>query len=128
MKKDTKNLVSDTEKVNEFMLNIEHPLKTEMEEVRRIILDAHSEVIERIKWGAPSFHLKEDMVTFNHRAKNYVHLVFHNAAVVDDGNSGILEGDYKDRRMVYFHNMDEVNAKKEALKKVINDWYIFMSK
>jgi len=50
-------------------------------------------------------------------AKEHVHLIFHNGAILND-KSGLLEGDYPDRRMVYFSNMKDVKAKKPHLKKL----------
>jgi hypothetical protein len=37
-------------------------------------------------------------------------------------SDGLLEGDYKDRRMAYFKDMADVKAKKKALEKVVNEW------
>lgn len=33
--------------------------------------------------------------------------------------SELLEGDYKDRRMTYFHNMADVEAKKAELERIM---------
>lgn len=116
----TKEL-NDSPKVDAYMRALEHPLKPEMEAVRAIILSAHPGITEGIKWNAPSFYYKGDMVVFNPRAQEYVHLVFPNGIVIGD-ESGLLEGDYIDRRMAYFRSMDEVNAKKAALESAIRGW------
>lgn len=39
----------------QFMAQLEHPLKREIEEVRMIILSTDDGVTEHIKWKAPSF-------------------------------------------------------------------------
>ncbi len=57
-------------------------MKAEIEAVRTIIKNADSKMLERIKWNAPSYYYKEDLVTFNPRATKHVHLVFHHAAIV----------------------------------------------
>jgi flagellar motor switch protein FliG len=63
--KKPKNL-SGHQQVVEFLNNLEHPLKKEIEEVRQIILSANPHINERIKWKAPSFCIEdEDRVTFN---------------------------------------------------------------
>jgi uncharacterized protein YdeI (YjbR/CyaY-like superfamily) len=115
--------MNDAEKVNEFMNKLEHPLKTEIEAVRKIIMNANSKIQERIKWNAPSYYFKKDMAAFNPRAKDYVHLIFifHDGIMIND-RSGILEGDYKDRRMVKLYDMADVMSKKAALQKLVNDW------
>ncbi len=117
--------LDDTPKVDAYMQALEHPLKAEMEAVRAIILGAHEGVTEGIKWNAPSFYYKGDMVVFNPRAQEYVHLVFPNGIVIED-EGGLLEGDYVDRRMAYFRSMDEVKAKQAALANAVRSWAAVM--
>ncbi len=90
-----------------------------MEALRVIIKAANPAISERIKWNAPSYYAKEDFLTFNHRMVDKVHLIFHHAKIAEI-DSPILEGDYRDRRMVYFENMDVVLAKQAELESVIN--------
>jgi hypothetical protein len=61
------------------------------------------------------------MVTFNLWAKQHVHLVFHNGAILSNEH-GLLEGNYPDRRMAYFASMEEVESKKAALEEAIREW------
>ena len=112
--------MTDTEKVNAYMKALEHPLKAEIEAVRTIILKASDKIAERVKWNAPSFYYKNDLVTFNQRTDKHVHLVFHHIAVASI-QSPILEGEYKDRRMTYFKNMDAIKANKKELERIINE-------
>jgi uncharacterized protein YdhG (YjbR/CyaY superfamily) len=113
--------VSRTDKVNEFLENLSHPLKAEVEAVRSIIKGVNKDINEEIKWKAPSFNYKgEYLVTFNLREENRIHLVFHNPQI-SKVKSKLLEGDYKDRRMVYFTDMKDVKAKRPALEKVLKD-------
>jgi hypothetical protein len=112
---------SDSEQVTAYMEQLAHPLKAEIEAVRDIIKGAHSSIQERIKWNAPSYYTSADLLTFNHRMQNKVHLVFHHIAIVDI-KSGLLEGDYKDRRMMYFTDMADVEAKKEELEQILNEY------
>lgn len=120
--------MSDTDKVNEYLDKLDHPLKEEMKAVRDILINANEKLAEHIKWGAPSFYLnKEDMATFNPQAKKYVHIVFHKGALLHD-DSGLLQGDHADRRMVKLHNMEEIEANKEVLEKVVNEWVVLNDK
>jgi hypothetical protein len=48
--------LNNTDAVNEFMNKLEHPLKSEMEAIRTVILSANNEITEGIKWNAPSFY------------------------------------------------------------------------
>lgn len=110
--------MTDAEKVAVYMAALEHPLKAEIETLRTIIKETDARISERIKWNAPSYYCKEDFLTFNHRMQDKVHLIFHNDAIPKI-NSAILEGDYKDRRMVYFKDMTDVLAKKTELQRII---------
>jgi hypothetical protein len=94
---------NDPAAVNEYLERFEHPLKAEIEAVRAIILKANSKIMERIKWNAPSFFYIKDMAAFHVRPKDCVHLVFvfHDGKMIAD-RKGLLEGDYKDRRMAGF--------------------------
>jgi len=120
MAKNKNDPKQDAEKVNEFMANLEHPLKAEIEALRLIIMGANSKLAERIKWNAPSYYYKDDLATFNTRATKHVHIVFHHASIVTI-HSDILEGDYKDRRMVYLRNMEDVKANKKEIEKIMNE-------
>lgn len=117
--------MTDAEKVAAYMQKLEHPLKAEMELLRIIIKETDVRISERIKWKAPSYYCKEDFLTFNHRMQNKVHLIFHNDAI-PKVNSEILEGDYKDRRMVYFKDMTDVLAKKGEFQRVIVELLAFI--
>lgn len=113
--------VSRTDKVDEFLMKLRHPLKAEVESVRSIIKGVGKDINEEVKWNAPSFNYKgEYLVTFNLRDEKRIHLVFHNP-LIPQVKSKILEGDYKDRRMAYFADMQDVNSKKRLLEKTLKD-------
>ena len=113
--------------VDQYMAELENPLKAEMEEVRHIILGVSAKVDESIKWGAPSFFYGDNMATFNPRAKKFVNLTFHKGALIPD-DSGLLEGDGKEARVARFYDMADVQAKKEALQTVVKKWIKVMDK
>jgi uncharacterized protein YdhG (YjbR/CyaY superfamily) len=111
--------VSRTDKVDEFLRELSHPLKAEVEAVRSIIKSVNKGINEEVKWNAPSFNYKgEYLVTFNLRDTKRIHLVFHNPKI-PNVKSELLEGDYKDRRMTYFADMKEIKAKKSELEKTL---------
>jgi hypothetical protein len=124
--KTKKNNMSQSDQVEEYTKNLGHPLKSEIEMVRSIIKKTNLKIRERIKWNAPSYYFEDaeleigetDMVTFNLRNAKLVHLVFHHAAIIQI-QSHLLSGDYKDRRMAYFKNIDEVNSNKTELEKIM---------
>ncbi len=121
--------VDERAEVDAYMARLQHPLKAEMEAVRTIIREANSKLIERVKWNAPSFFYKKDMLAFNPRAQEFVQLVFvfYDGAMIQEP-TGLLEGDYKDRRLAKFHSLDDIRTKKAALEAVVNAWVKLMDK
>lgn len=113
--------MNKTEKVTEFIANLDNPLTAEMDAVREIILNASDKMVEDIKWSAPSFAYKENMATFNPRAKKFVNLTFHKGALIED-TTGLLEGDKKEARVARFTDMEDVQNKKAALEAVVLKW------
>jgi uncharacterized protein YdhG (YjbR/CyaY superfamily) len=121
IKKKLASPVSRTDKVDEFMAKLSHPLKAEVEAVRFIIKSVNKNIVEDIKWKAPSFSYQgEYLVTFNLRDTKRIHLVFHNP-VISKVKNKLLEGEYVDRRMTYFVDMKDIKAKKSAFEKALKD-------
>jgi uncharacterized protein YdhG (YjbR/CyaY superfamily) len=113
--------VSRTDKVDEFLENLSHPFKAEIEAVRSIIKGVNKDIAEEIKWKAPSFNYKgEYLVTFNLWETKRIHLVFHNPQIAKV-KSELLEGNYENRRMMYFVDMKDIKAKRSLLEKVLKD-------
>ena len=110
---------NNTAKVDEQLSNLDHPLKEEVQVVRDLIKAANSQIEEEWKWNAPSFSYKgQYLVTFNLWEKKRIHLVFHNPEIVNV-KSPLLEGDYPTRRMAYFADMNDIEAKKAELARVL---------
>jgi hypothetical protein len=126
VKKDP-SAVSDTAGVNAQMKQLDHPFKSEVEAVRKIIKSVSPDITEQWKWNAPSFSYKGYLVTFNLWEKKRVHLVFHNGAILND-QENFLQGNYPDRRMVYFENKKDIKEKQPILEKVIREWIAIMDK
>lgn len=120
--------------VDEFMRELEDPLKPALEAVRRIILGVNAQIREGIKWNAPSFYVNEYFATVNVRAmrgRECVLIIFHQGAKVKDSSvegleindpTGLLEWLAKDRCAVKFYDLSEVNSKKAALEDIVNQW------
>lgn len=113
--------VSRTDKVDEFLRELNHPLTAEIEAVRSIIKGVNKDIAEEVKWKAPSFNYKgEYLVTFNLWETKRIHLVFHNPQIAKV-KSALLEGNYENRRMMYLSDMKDIKSKKAALKKILKD-------
>ncbi|KOP80082.1 hypothetical protein AN957_23400 [Cytobacillus solani] len=114
------------------MNNLVHPLKEEIEEVRKIILSTDDKITEHIKWNDPSFCYEgEDRITFNLNGKGFIRLIFHCGAKVKERKtneplisdpSGVLEWIAADRVMMKFTDKNDIKAKEEKLKEVITMW------
>lgn len=114
-------IVNQTEEVNKFMAQLDHPFKAEVQMVREIIKNVNPDITEQIKWNAPSFSYKgESLVTFNLWEKKRIHLVFHNP-MISNVKSKLLEGDYDHRRMAYFADQKDIQAKRQTLEKALKD-------
>lgn len=132
--KNIRQKLSGSTQVDEFMDNLEHQLKQEIEEVRKIILSANDKITEHIKWNAPSFqYLDEDRITFHLHGKDSFQLIFHcgskvknrelapNERLIEDA-SGLLEWKTADRAIMKFTDQHDLKGKEEKLREVITKW------
>lgn len=116
--------------VTNFMAQLNHPRKDEIETLRTIILGADSRIAESIKWNAPSFFTSEHFATFRLQPHNMVQIVFHIGAKVKSNSSeihidapaGLLTWITKDRCTITFTDMDDVKAKATVLEDVVRQW------
>lgn len=114
-------MANGTKQVDEFMDRLDHPFKPEVQTIREIIKNVNPQIAEQIKWNAPSFSYQgESLVTFNLWEKKRVHLVFHNP-MISKVKSKLLEGDYDHRRMAYFTDQIDIQAKRSSLEKALKD-------
>ncbi len=111
--------LTDEEQVNNWLDKLDPVVKEEINAIRNIIKKASPKLSERIKWNAPSYHFNQaDLLTFGPYKKDKILLVFHHPAVVKI-TSPLLEGDYKDRRLLYFKNKAEATKNKKELTRII---------
>jgi hypothetical protein len=113
-------------KIDEFLSKLKHPLKAEMEAVIDIIREASPKIEEDVKWGGPSFDYKEPMATFNPRVTDYVAVIFHKGELLND-KTGLLEPGPKGKAYAKFHSMEEVKKHKTNLRKVVKSWIKLMN-
>jgi len=122
---------SEPDKVNAYLTRLKHPLSDVVEALRQIILKTDRTIGEEIKWNAPTFfytgemkpsdpkEYKRYLIVFNLARQDCIRLVFWGGAKSDD-QSGFLEGDYADgRRLAFFYNMKDVQAKRTKLRKIL---------
>ncbi|HVK07270.1 MAG TPA: DUF1801 domain-containing protein [Gemmataceae bacterium] len=116
--------------VDAFLKDLDHPLKAEIEAVRRTILGADPAIREGIKWNAPSFRTTEWFATLNLR-QDRVWLILHLGAkkkaaattpVEIADPAGLLEWLASDRAVVKFADANDVRAKRTALANFVKAW------
>lgn len=113
--------LTEEKQVNEWMNKLDPAIRPAVNAVRKIIKTAGPELNERIKWNAPSYYYKEDIVTFGPaRSKDKIMLVFHHPGIVKI-TSELLEGDYKDRRLVYINSEKGIRDAKKELQRIIKE-------
>lgn len=131
-KRNKSNKPSGHEQVLEFLEKLEHPLKPEIEEVRKIILNSNNQISEHIKWNAPSFCVNnKDRITFNFHGKEGFRLVFHcgskkteyaNKGPLLKDDTGLLDWVTGERATLTFTSARDVEDKKSKLIEVVSKW------
>jgi len=119
--------------VNDFMSGLEHPFKREVEAIRQIILGADPAIEEGIKWKVPSFRTTEYFATTHLRTKDGIGIILHLGAKVRDiptipveDPKGLLKWLAKDRAMITFTGMDEIETRKPAIENIVRQWIKFV--
>ena len=118
---------TDAEHVAAHMAALDHPLKKDMEALMKVVQKADAKLSERIKWNAPSYYYKEDIVTFGPLRTGKLFLVFHHPSIMNI-TSEILEGDFKDRRLAYFHGSADIKAKQAEVKRIISETIAYIER
>jgi len=119
------------ESVDDFLRKLDHPLKTDFEAVRRIVLGASPAVHEGIKWNSVSFRTTEFFATINCRETKSVQLVFHLGAKVKDNSTaplpladpkGLIRWLATERCLVTLGTGREIQAHRSALVAIVRAW------
>lgn len=71
------------EEVTRFLDELNHPLRDEIEQLRKNILAANDRLTENIKWNGPNFCFDgEDRITMRIHPPKQIQLIFHRGAKV----------------------------------------------
>jgi hypothetical protein len=115
--------------VTAFLETLQHTRKAEINRVRNIILGAHPDLTEKIKWNAPSFGLDEDdRITFRLQPGNKVDLIFHRGVARKDNEfsfadeTGLLKFVAPDRAVLIFSDAADIEGKAEQLRWLVRAW------
>lgn len=115
--KDTKK---ENDAVSKWLSDLPEEKRKEIDAVRKLLKAASPDIRERIKWNAPSYYTSSDLFTFGPLRKSGILLVFHHPAIVTI-KSGLLEGNYKDRRLIRFSDSREAQKNQKELSRIVRE-------
>lgn len=119
--------------VDEFLAQLQHPLKPGVEQLRTAILASDSRISEQVKWNAPSFcYDGVDRATFRLQPGDRLQLVLHRGAKVQEAAarptledpSGLLEWLAPDRAVITFRDLTDVGARQDAVVDIVRQWML----
>lgn len=119
--------------VTRFLDELHHPLRSEIEALRLVILEASALLEENIKWNGPNYSVgAEDRITMRIQPPKQIQLVFHRGAKVKEqpkerivqDPSGLLMWKENDRAVASFKNQEAVEAGREALSVIVREWLV----
>jgi uncharacterized protein YdhG (YjbR/CyaY superfamily) len=116
--------------VTAYLRELDHPLKREIEAVRKTILGVSRAIGEGIKWNAPSFRTTDYFATVNVRSRDAVQLIFHRGAKVKDNTTkmeiadpaGLIRWLATDRCLVTLGAGRDVQGRQKALAAIVRAW------
>jgi uncharacterized protein YdhG (YjbR/CyaY superfamily) len=80
-----------TAEVDAWFERYDNPMKTVVQEVRKVILEADPRIEEVIKWQAPTFVYKGNLASFYPKSRQHASLMFHVGTTIP-GKYPSLEG------------------------------------
>jgi hypothetical protein len=119
------------EEVTKFLDSQNHPLRTEIEFLRNLILDSFADLAENIKWNVPNYnHNGDDRITMKIQPPKQIQLVFHRGAKVKEqrktrlitNDTELLVWKANDRAIASFKILKDIEQNKNTLIKIIDEW------
>lgn len=123
--------LAQNDEVTQFLDGLGHPLRKEIDQLRREVLSAHAGLSENIKWNGPNYHLEgQDRITMRLHPPTQIQLVFHRGAkplaqpsdrLIGD-HPGLLAWKANDRAVATFATLEDIASRRAELAQVINEW------
>lgn len=116
--------------VDDYMDSLQHKHKDAVERLRALIVDAVPDLVERIKWNAPSFGKgSDDRITMRLHPGDRLQLILHRGAKAgaDDffrfeDPDRLIAWAAPDRGVITFKDGDDLAAKSQALPEILRRW------
>lgn len=119
--------------VTQFLGQLDHPLRQEIEALREIILQADERLAENIKWNGPNYSIQgEDRITMRIQPPKQIQLIFHRGVKVKEqpkeklitDAAGLLVWKTNDRAIANFVSLSSITEVENALTKIVQDWLL----
>mgnify|MGYP000888362779 CR=1 FL=1 len=119
--------------VTDFLVEKNHPLKKEIEQLRILIVSIDSNLTENIKWNGPNYCFNnEDRITMKIHPPKNIQLIFHSGVKkleqpkdkLINENSKLLIWKENDRAIATFTNMAEIENATSDLTQIIKKWVV----
>lgn len=116
--------------VDAYLDDLQHARKSEVAALRLVILSAVPDLVERIKWNAPSFGLgDDDRITMRLHPGDRLQLILHRGAKAgaDDffrfeDPDRLIAWAAPDRGVVTFSDADDLASKSAPLSEILRRW------
>jgi hypothetical protein len=125
----SKKAPASKEDAGAFLATLDHPLKADIETVRKLILAASPEIAEGVKWNSLSFRHTDWFATVNLRSTTTIQLVMHTGAKVKDNpdftipdDTGLLVWLAKDRALATLGTGKTLKANAKAFTAIVKAW------
>jgi hypothetical protein len=120
------------ERVSQFLDELNHPLRREIDLLRNYILSSNEKLTENIKWNGPNYCFdNQDIITMRIQPPTkLVQLIFHRGAKKQTqpkdkliaNKSKMLVWKENDRAIVTFKSLQDINNGKAELTDIVSEW------
>ena len=118
--------------VTAFLDELNHPFRSEIEQLRRLIMSTTPGLTERIKWNGPNYSFgDEDRITMRiHPPSEQAQLIFHRGAIKQaqpkerliQTSSSLLQWKENDRAIATFKDADHIKRNEAELAHIVKLW------
>lgn len=117
--------------VDQFLNQLNHPLISEIQILRELILNCSVNLSENVKWNAPNYSQDGiDCLTLKVLPTKNIQLIFHRGAkkqeqhanhLIEDPN-GLLTWKENDRAILTFNKKEEIEFNRSQIQQLIQNW------
>jgi hypothetical protein len=127
-----KEIVNLNIEVTDFLDELNHPFRNEIEQLRICILSVNANLTENIKWNGPNYCFEnDDRITMNIQPPNKrVSLIFHRGTKKQEqpedkliaNKSKLLLWKENDRAIITFKSAQDIENGKAELTDIVTEW------